>query len=92
MRNSRFRGRVENPCGSNGSRNECSQRVVYSVGQPTVNTLDNVAIGVERDGYACVSEELLDELGVPAMRSIVAQVWRKSWSLKAGSPPSSTAA
>jgi hypothetical protein len=66
MRNSRLRGGAENPCGSNSSRNECSQRVVHSVGQPTVNTLDNVAIGVERDGYACVSEELLDELGVLA--------------------------
>ena len=43
-----------------------SENLVHRVGQPTVHALDNVAIGVERDGYACVAEELLDELGVLA--------------------------
>ena len=64
-----------------------SESLVHRVGQPTVHALDNVAIGVERDGYACVAEELLDELGVLACHEEycsagVAQIL----SLKAGSP------
>src|ERR671910_466241 len=43
-----------------------SESLVHRVGQPAVHALDNVAIGVERDGYASVAEEFLNELGVLA--------------------------
>src|SRR5829696_2047871 len=43
-----------------------SESLVHHLGQPAVHPLDNVAIGVERDGNACVAEEFLDELGVLA--------------------------
>jgi hypothetical protein len=43
-----------------------SEGLVNRVGQPAVHPLDNVAIGVERDVYACVAQELLDELGMLA--------------------------
>src|SRR5829696_8626131 len=43
-----------------------SESLVHRVGQPAVHALDNVAIGVERDGDRCMSEQFLDKLGVLA--------------------------
>ena len=53
-------------CGSNSTRNECSQRVVHGVGQAAVHALDDVGVGVEGDVYAGVAEEFLDVLWVLA--------------------------
>ena len=62
MRNSRHRGQAQNP----GVSSSPSESLVHRIGQPAVHALDNVAIGVQRDGDARVTEELLDELGVLA--------------------------
>jgi hypothetical protein len=62
MRNSRLRGRAKN----SGVSSSPSESLVHRVGQPAVHALDNVAIGVERDGDRCVSEQFLDKLGVLA--------------------------
>jgi hypothetical protein len=47
-----------------------------------------VAVGVEDNVYASVAQELLDVLRVLARHElIVAQVWRRSWSLMRGGLP-----
>src|SRR5215211_4595425 len=53
-------------CGSNSTRNGCSQRIVHCVGQAAVHTLDDVGVGVEGDVYAGVAQEFLDVLWVLA--------------------------
>jgi hypothetical protein len=64
-----------------------SERLIHSFGQSTVHPLDDMRVRVEGDDYyAGVPEKLLYILGcLPATRSIVAQVCRRSWSLIAGS-------
>ena len=59
------RGRAHMILDSSVSHDD-SQLLIHCVCHPTIHTLYNMAIGVERDRYACVAEELLDELGVLA--------------------------